>query len=303
MNFPQLQTTEEVTVLLTDEPPILEFCGWILSQDIQHVELIIPKSAISRVKRNFPVNSKLAELLSQNKISLYATSESASSTLIIESDQLHALVQVGNTEQFIQTADEKAREALIEEVRNIATPSEQVQIDIRPWSELLQTLEEIVNPGTRQEFERLIGAAQIEDLGALDDISVAIVAAAQSDALLNDLTEWADQVGLASKATFSRRKSSLEDDGIIYTEKVPIEVGRPKLRLQLADDISAVSIEADELDISGTDSISQLEDSEPNLSNESKDSQSTGSETSVKTNSDDILATIEQEVQDAITTD
>uniref|UniRef100_UPI001E507812 transcriptional regulator TbsP domain-containing protein n=1 Tax=Halegenticoccus soli TaxID=1985678 RepID=UPI001E507812 len=39
-----------------------------------------------------------------------------------------------------------------------------------------------------------------------------------------------------SKATFSRTKTRLEDMGLIDTEKVPIDVGRPRLRLKLGDD-------------------------------------------------------------------
>ncbi|MFB6177166.1 MAG: DUF5821 family protein, partial [Halobaculum sp.] len=38
------------------------------------------------------------------------------------------------------------------------------------------------------------------------------------------------------KATFSRTKTRLEDVGIVDTEKVPIDVGRPRLRLKLGDD-------------------------------------------------------------------
>ena len=41
---------------------------------------------------------------------------------------------------------------------------------------------------------------------------------------------------IASKATFSRTKTRLEDAGIIDTEKVPIDVGRPRLRLKLGDE-------------------------------------------------------------------
>jgi len=44
-------------------------------------------------------------------------------------------------------------------------------------------------------------------------------------------------VGIASKATtFSRTKTKLEDMGLIDTEKVPIDVGRPRLRLKIGDE-------------------------------------------------------------------
>jgi hypothetical protein len=54
--------------------------------------------------------------------------------------------------------------------------------------------------------------------------------------LLYDISKWGEDVGLASKATFSRTKTDLEEAGVVATEKVPIEVGRPRLRLRLGDD-------------------------------------------------------------------
>ncbi|MFB6184704.1 MAG: DUF5821 family protein, partial [Haloarculaceae archaeon] len=51
-----------------------------------------------------------------------------------------------------------------------------------------------------------------------------------------DISKWGEDIGLASKATFSRTKTKLEDMGLIDTEKVPIDVGRPRLRLMLGDD-------------------------------------------------------------------
>jgi predicted transcriptional regulator len=54
--------------------------------------------------------------------------------------------------------------------------------------------------------------------------------------LLYDLSKWGEDVGVASKATFSRVKTNLEEQGLLDTEKVPIDVGRPRLRLLLGDE-------------------------------------------------------------------
>jgi len=65
---------------------------------------------------------------------------------------------------------------------------------------------------------------------------VSLLVAAKNEVLLYDISKWGEDVGIASKATFSRTKTKLEDNGLIATEKVPIDVGRPRLRLQLGDD-------------------------------------------------------------------
>ena len=53
---------------------------------------------------------------------------------------------------------------------------------------------------------------------------------------LYDISRWGEDTGVASKATFSRTKTRLEDRGLIDTTKVPIDVGRPRLRLLLGDE-------------------------------------------------------------------
>ncbi|WP_256370423.1 DUF5821 family protein [Halorubrum sp. SD690R] len=47
---------------------------------------------------------------------------------------------------------------------------------------------------------------------------------------------------MASKATFSRAKSALEDAGLIETEKVPLDIGRPRLRLIATDELATADL-------------------------------------------------------------
>ena len=66
-------------------------------------------------------------------------------------------------------------------------------------------------------------------------MTISLLVAAKNEALLYDISKWGEDVGIASKATFSRTKTKLEDMGLLDTEKVPIDVGRPRLRLMLGD--------------------------------------------------------------------
>jgi len=67
-------------------------------------------------------------------------------------------------------------------------------------------------------------------------VALTLLAAAKQEIQLYEISRWGEDVGLASKATFSRAKGRLEDQGMIATEKVPLDVGRPRLRLQLGAD-------------------------------------------------------------------
>ena len=71
-----------------------------------------------------------------------------------------------------------------------------------------------------------------------------LLAAARNEQLLYDVSRWGEEVGLASKATFSRTKTALENAGLVGTEKVPIDVGRPRLRLTLAPELAGQPVDA-----------------------------------------------------------
>jgi hypothetical protein len=55
----------------------------------------------------------------------------------------------------------------------------------------------------------------------LDEVTISLLVAAKNRELLYDISRWGEDIGLASKATFSRTKTRLEDNGLIETEKVP----------------------------------------------------------------------------------
>ncbi|RJX46853.1 hypothetical protein DP106_15410, partial [Halonotius pteroides] len=76
----------------------------------------------------------------------------------------------------------------------------------------------------------------VRDGTGLDEVTVSLLVAARNGDLLYDISRWGEDVGIASKATFSRTKTRMEESGVIETEKVPIDVGRPRLRLRLGDE-------------------------------------------------------------------
>lgn len=76
-----------------------------------------------------------------------------------------------------------------------------------------------------------------ETLGTKDDpmdtVTLAIILGAKHGVLLYNLGYFGEDSGLASRATISREKNELSEMGVITTEKVPVDVGRPRLRLLL----------------------------------------------------------------------
>lgn len=250
MTFLGACNSNDVKLVVSDIELMIDVVDQMSSSEDTNFEVIIPESEARRVRLNFPLNSKIAELAKQNRLSLYSTDVKSLSNIMLDDSNLYGLARLGEIEQFAKSTDKDLSTKIHKEFTQIKSTGELIETDILAWSDLLTQLGETVGAETRREFERLIEAARIDDLGALDDISVAIIAAAQSGALLSDLGNWAEEVHLASKATFSRRKQSLEEEEIICTEKVPVEIGRPKQRLLLSDNIDDVGIQGDEIDVS-----------------------------------------------------
>jgi len=298
MNSPWKSDSDEIKLVISNIELLLNVVDYLWMDDAEHFEVVIPEGKARDVRLDFPLNARISELVAQDKLSIYASEVTPLPTIILDGSQVYTLVQLGRIEQFAESTDEDLQTKLNAEFVRITESADMVNPDILAWSELLGQLEEIVDADTKHEFERLIEAARIENLNALDDISVAIVAAAHSGALLNDLSTWAEEVGLASAATFSRRKKNLEDAGIIYTEKVPIEIGRPKQRLKLSNTVSEVKIQGEELDITreGGRRVPNTVD-EPEGSSDSATEQVDATDV---THGDEDLQLLEQELKEAI---
>ncbi len=70
---------------------------------------------------------------------------------------------------------------------------------------------------------------------AIDKVSIALLAAAKNNELFYDVVQWGEDTGVASKATFSRRKDFLVNLSVLFEESVKTPFGRPKIRLKLND--------------------------------------------------------------------
>lgn len=291
--------SDGVKIVISNDISVAEFAEWLITSDLSGMEILVSKTTADNLRRSFPLNSKLKEILEQHNATLYLTEEPSLPTTVIDGNQAHYYVRMGSVRRFVKLSDDEIGSILTDEFESLLESASRVDIDTPVWSELLAKLESIVGLQTRSEFEQLIEAAKLEEMDSLDAVSVALIAAAQSGALSYDLGKWAEETGVASKATISRRKTALETDGVIYTEKVPVEVGRPRQRLLLADDISAVRIDTAEVD------VSRKKPTEPQLAEDESDPTTVSEQGNQKQESDqdEIISIIEQEIQNVISSE
>lgn len=208
------------------------------------VRLLVADGVLKWLRRDFHLASTAAELVVAGTLAIRVTDDTVANTIIATGGSVVSLVaaegQVAglgtDDDEFVASTRDHCSEAWkTAETANLRTPSRarvhetladelgsDVEADYRAMLDAVET--------TRNSDSRL---ADADD--NLNEVTLALLAGAKREVQLFELSKWGEDVGIASKATFSRMKTNLEDEGLITTEKIPIDVGRPRLRLVLAN--------------------------------------------------------------------
>jgi hypothetical protein len=215
--------TDLVTILGTLESP-------------PTVRLLAPESTLKEVMEDFVVAGSAADLVEEGVLAV-RTVDLDTGTVLVDEVTVVSVVSAGDRVAGLVTADESFVGAAATRYAEVWSDAEEYGIRTPPLSRVRSTLEADIGPETANDFD-----AVLESLGTirgdaeLDEVTISLLVAARNRELLYDISKWGEDVGIASKATFSRTKTKLEDTGLIDTEKVPIDVGRPRLRLLLGDE-------------------------------------------------------------------
>ncbi len=205
--------------------------------DAPDVRLLSPSSVLKDAMEDFLIASTAADLVEAGTLTL-RVAEDRAGTLVVGEDRVVSVVGgddgvgglVGDDAELVATVRDRYDAAWADaEEYTLRTPS---------INSVRQTLEDGLGPETADDFDGMLSSLETArgDGDGLDEVTISLLVAAKNEELLYDISKWGEDVGIASKATFSRTKSQLEDLGLIDTEKVPIDVGRPRLRLLLGDE-------------------------------------------------------------------
>lgn len=244
MNLPgQLSSDDSVRIIVSGSIEVRSIFKWIQASEHRQLQVLLSESIASSATELFPINSKLKQLQNRDGVCIHTAEHDDLPTAVISSKQLYLRVTFGQLEEFTEIDDRDLYQEFKARFDSLFDSSVPLEINVAPWHELLRSLEKQVGHETKQQYVRLIQVAAESDIYSLDEISVAIIATALAGGLQNDIAKWGEDTDFASAATFSRRKGALEEDGVITTEKVPVEIGRPKHRLRLSDRVSGLSMD------------------------------------------------------------
>ena len=216
--------------------------------ELPAVRLLAAERALKETMEDFLVASRAADLIDADRLSIRTLAEPAANALLVSEASVQALVAAGDRIGALTTDDDAFVGSARESYDAQWEAAEPFSLRTPPISRVRDTLASDISEAVRTDFDAVLADLDTArgDGDGLDEVTVSLLVAARNEVLLYDISKWGEDVGIASKATFSRTKTRLEDMGLIATEKVPIDVGRPRLRLQLGDD-QLREADADEL--------------------------------------------------------
>lgn len=193
-----------------------------------------PREELVTLRGRFPHASVAAALIDEGRLTLRTHDGSSVTPMFVTSEEVRVLLAVDDTAttggrtdgSFVEDAPETAERAWKRaDEFDVRTPS---------LDDVTQAIAESFGEAFREDFETALRIAR-ETGVPFDEVGVTLVLAAKHEELYYEVSRWGDNARLASETTFSRRKRRLEDAGLLDTEKQPIDMGRPRQRLVLAD--------------------------------------------------------------------
>jgi hypothetical protein len=202
------------------------------------VRLFAAEEQLKDLVGDFLVASAVADLIESGTLAVRTLADVPNHALIISEASVVALVESAGGTAALVTTDDRFVADTTEEYESRWRDAGTFRLRTPARSTVMETLASDIGSGAAADFEAVLDSLDTArgNGSGLDEVTVSLLVAARNDELLYDISKWGEDIGLASKATFSRTKSRLEDNDLLDTEKVPIDVGRPRLRLMLGDD-------------------------------------------------------------------
>ena len=207
------------------------------TQSSSPVRLFVDEEPLKDLVDDFLIASTMADLVEAENLAIRTLQRVPRSSLLLTERALVSLVESDDHVAGLKTTDEAFVTATYSYYDRRWDRADEFTLRTPPLSHIRETLATDIGSETADDFDRILTTLDTArgDGEGLDEVTIALLVAANNGELLYDISRWGEDIRLASKATFSRSKSRLEDNGLIDTEKVPIDVGRPRLRLRLGN--------------------------------------------------------------------
>lgn len=202
--------------------------------------ILVDEATAKETRDSFLLSARVADLVDDDGLSVrVADPEPSFTTLLVGEDVVYGLTSIGGDAVTELRADEATTtvETVREAFEDCWADAEQFSVRTPPYSGMLGALAERLDESMRADVERVFEAAAGPHDGAatVEPVRLSLLMGAKNEVQFYELGRWGESAGVASRAKFSREKQVLEEQGLIDTEKIPTDVGRPRQRLVLPD--------------------------------------------------------------------
>jgi len=232
------ETSDTVLLVNPSEEAITRLVRIVADDGGPSANVLADRRVLKSAMEDFIVAGNAADLVDRDRLGLRELTDDLDSSLMMTPESVVALVETSSTVGGLTTDDDEFIEDAYDTFDEAYEAAETFSMRTPPLSRVRETLSADIGPEAEADFSAVLTSLETArgNGDGLDEVSISLLVAAKNEELLYDISRWGEEVGIASKATFSRTKSRLEESGIVDTEKVPIDVGRPRLRLKLGDE-------------------------------------------------------------------
>ena len=199
------------------------------------------REVIRELRQDFLMGSRTANLVESGAVALRETELDYETPAVVAPDAVHALVAVEEVAGSVPADHPEFESDALTACADMWDRADQYPLRTPALSALRRSMAADLGEGFRDGFDTALDvAADLRDRTRFHEVRAALAVAAERELLHYDVSKWGEDSGLASTASFSRHKTDLEAEGVIDTEKEPVQMGRPRQRLLLTDEYRGV---------------------------------------------------------------
>jgi hypothetical protein len=201
------------------------------------LRILAQNDTLYETRHRFPLGSRLQELIDDGQVTLRKSPVDQNTTALVSDTELTTFVVIGDLIEWFRPAESGDPPGLFAELDELWDDSERYSLRTPPLAPTLDAARERLGDSFADRFTRAVEwDDELSDPTEFHAIRAAVVIGAAEEQLHYDVSKWGENAGVASKASFSRHKGDFEEGGLVRTEKVAVDMGRPRQRLFLTEE-------------------------------------------------------------------
>lgn len=198
---------------------------------------VLGRSDVFREFRNdFEIGCRASALIRDDLLRLRVAECGNLSMLLITPTEAQLVIFLDEYVDLSTITDEDWVGDVFEEVTAEFEAAEPYSVRKPPFDEVFRTASEKLGEPFETDFRAVLELAAEEGRRkAFNAVTAAILVGASHELENYAVGRWLESTGVASTASASRYKTTLEERGLVETENVQVEIGRPRQQLLLTE--------------------------------------------------------------------